>query len=1593
MGVTFSDQAQVMQSESAPAPQGPGHQVAVTGFGTGTAVEGRFTLPVELAPTPGAGPTARFAGLGTARLVVGLMRQSRMEGAWLLGLILIVTVGVAKASATIRSRAVVIVATLSLASLLAIWQPEVADFANGAFIGGICLLPLYLLIALIKWLLPRLRLGGVVNRQTATAGALILLLLVSAGEARAAERGRAQESAQPASSRQPSPDIGTPLPPIIIPYEGDPTAAEKSDKVLIPYSRYVKLWNQAHPEDPMDGLKPGTDISLADVHYRATEDNRQMKFTLTAQVRTYGAQWVVLPLPTQGLAVTDVTFDGKPAQWQGAPESAVANAQMKSSKDGMVLMLPGGASGKLELAAIGTPTYMGQRATLSFSLPPLPAAVMTVVLAEADRELEVDQIDGTLGRKMVNDTVEWVVPLGMRRSFTLRWLPRAGGGAADRTLSAVSEHEVYSFDWAMLAATKITYSFSGGEHDRFTVLVPQGITLTALEGANIRDFRQVEEKAIDGESFRTIEVRLHRAAKKKYELTVRWLTSMPALGEPRRLELVRAGDVTRESGTATLNAAGGIEVKVVDVTGCRRVSMEATNTEATGGRTTPVARYYWPYRPFSLSLQFSRPPVSAEANLDQLVRVNTDQVQLLVQAVLQTQRGRLFGGDFMLPEGYELLSVVGPLVENFHEQQTPGGRSLHVKFSSATQQATMALVLVRNKVELEDFQAPVITAVDSAGTPLANQKGRLAVQMAASLDAQTVSSENLKSIVPRSLRGWLDRKQIRAVQFAYSYEEPNPVLQLKITPQPTRIQVEVFAGLVVKTTAASYTYRLRYNITGTPVDHLRFQMPSEYAPLAAVDSPAKRSITQFVAEQGQTGWDIALLNEVTGVVDVTVNFTVPVDETTRALSLPRIDTNAPEGYRVIAAVQNISRHEISLKDWTNMDHMPASEQRRLIPEQMRESLQYVLDSFESGWSLSLGFKPAKAAARIQAVVDLLAVTTVMDRSGRCRYEAKVALQNRSEQFLKVEVPKGLRLWSATVAGQPVKPVTAPDSPEGEVLIPLVKTSPGGLPYDIYLYFADEGEAPLIGPLNGITRLEPPAVSIKGIQVMQTTWSVRLPAGYEYLRPGGNMSPVAGTVEMLSLDIEARLKQLERLDKTYREIAGTSTQTEKIAGANWREFNTKLAGEIKHAQRYLETNRDEVVREDYDRLKSKLARQQGIQNTVLWGNSAFVEQQQEMVANNINGWLNADAGNGGNAGGQQSEVLQEEPEFVTRNFSGNLIRLEKQLEASEKQQKEIAQAMQQAENGDNIVIINGYVARDRDGDGIISAGDKQAQMGRILEEINRDNDAQVRMEQEQIARQLAEIKDNRYQRLFQKKRTGKALGVQAEMSWSPAVPAPAAEPVPAPPAKSRENARTGLTDWDVGGEESRDRKVDRGSEVLGSRRRKGGLLTVDDAEPTITNMAAKPEETRLSNMLVAAEPTGEMETYYELAQGVEPYVAKGTYSLPISLPDGAIRLDFARPGPDARLTLWAVPTRLLQTLYATIAVIGAALVLLGLIRIWPRVMHPAQISTRWVIIYIVAFVVLAVLLGLLGVVIGIAGILISEVVRSSCRRPAEAVANS
>ena len=1478
--------------------------------------KGRYTLPVDLVYAPGTGPPVRFSCVGTSELVVTLKEQSRMSSNSVVGYALVILLGLAFATKSARIKGILFVFVLVLSALISTWWPQTTYFANGAFMAALSLIPLYLLIAFIRLTSVKLRFTHPPLGKTTATTAILLPTLILAGAVHASSL-QTQNSGRLAAKEPPQ---------LIIPYEGDPTKADKSEKVLIPYSRFVRLWNQAHPDDPIDRPPPGTDVSFTDVACKASVENEQLRLILTTEVRTYGRDWVTLPLPMSNLAIAEAVFNNQPAQLSSGPK-------------GTVLMLPGDTAGRLRIVMLTELEYSGRRTSVTISPPPLPAATMKILLPAEDLDLEVDGFYGVITQDPSNPA-EWTIPLATARSLTLRWLPKIRGGIADRTLSAFCDHKVSVLHWALVGTSTIEYKFAAGEHDRFTLLLPHSANLTAIEGVNLRDQRQVGEQTTDGRVFKVVEVRLHRPAQKHYQLTARWVSKLPELDKSAQVLLVRAGDVGRESGNVTLYSAGGMDAKVTDVRGGRRVDIEDYNrarvSELSAHKTLPVARYYWPYRPFALSVELRRPAVRPRVHLNQLILISPDRVQLLVEAKLKTEQGQLFEADFFLPAGYELLSAVGPAVENFYERTTSQGNFLHVNFSAGQLETNMALVLVQNDFQRKDFNVPTIAFLDPNDQPLAKQTGRIAVQVDASLEARTVTAQGLKSIGPAVLKDWLDENQVQRVQFAYRYETADTGLILDIDRLATTVRVEVFAAVVLKDPAANYTYRLRYEVSGSPVDHLRIGMPAEYANLVEITSPAMRSVTKSETADGQTEWDVALVNEVTGLIDIALNFALPIDAATKVLPLPRVDVESGGGYRAIVAVQNISRHDITVHDRIALTALPLSEQGELqsVPQQIRQSLQYVFQSFEDTWSLSLDFKPAKPAARIQIVVDLLALTTVVDRNGQCRYEAKVVLQNRSEQFLCVRVPQGLRLWSARVADQPVKPVFPAGAAPDEILIPLVKTSPGGLPYDVHLYFAGS----VTKPLDRLTRLQPPAIEVLGIPITHTTWSLQLPSGYRYLRPGGNLSPVAGTAEMMGLAIDARLEQLKRFEKTYRDVGMTPGRAQTVAHRNWKAFNEGIAEQIELAESNLKQKEYQVGSYEYGRLKNKFTKQKQIQADLIRSNRAFISRQQQQAENDMNVYLNTTNENPGLSEDIRNSILFERPDFVVRNEALQIENLQKQLNVSQKQLEQLG--------AEAVAMIQPAPQRDAPASQDEAGNAVQpADMTELLSRLSQQNVAQIDQRQAQIRGRIAELQDNRGGRFFQKIAV---LGTRRAKGKRKAARRP-----------SRSSGRG--------------HRADKESEVKGYF--EDGNRKVKDESALASVSGVELDSYGSSSAPVAATPSG------TTTDQVETYVAGGVYPLAVSLPAGEVRLDFARPGGEAVLSVWALRASVVHALYRTLAIFGLCVLVVALAVVWPRNIKRQPMTTKYAIVYTLTAVFLIVLLGLLGMLIAAAIITAFEITRA------------
>ena len=112
--------------------------------------------------------------------------------------------------------------------------------------------------------------------------------------------------------------VAIPADAIIVPYDpekaGERAAAEK---ILVPYAKYVELWNQAHPDKRIDATAPPVGYAIAGTTYEAMLASGDfLSLTGHMAIDVYSDKPVAVPLQLTGGVLERVTVDGEPARLQ-----------------------------------------------------------------------------------------------------------------------------------------------------------------------------------------------------------------------------------------------------------------------------------------------------------------------------------------------------------------------------------------------------------------------------------------------------------------------------------------------------------------------------------------------------------------------------------------------------------------------------------------------------------------------------------------------------------------------------------------------------------------------------------------------------------------------------------------------------------------------------------------------------------------------------------------------------------------------------------------------------------------------------------------------------------------------------------------------------------------------------------------------------------------------------------------------------------------------------------------------------------------------------------------------------------------------------
>ncbi len=215
------------------------------------------------------------------------------------------------------------------------------------------------------------------------------------------------------------------------------------------------------------------------------------------------------------------------------------------------------------------------------------------------------------------------------------------------------------------------------------------------------------------------------------------------------------------------------------------------------------------------------------------------------------------------------------------------------------------------------------------------------------------------------------------------------------------------------------------------------------------------------------------------------------------------------------------------------------------------------------------------------LLDQAEATTMFTQDGRRLTSVRYQVRNNRRQFLRLDLPDGAELWSASVAGRAVQPAS---SQSGELLVPLVRSQSAGgalAAFEVQLVYVETGEGPSAAGTGTFEATLPSADA----PATWVGWTVYAPwkAKVEKLKHrDGSLRPVAG----LSRPAQAsQMLQIESQNQAYQQAAQSQIAGGALGqGAAPVEVSLPVDGQPLHFEKLLALDERLWVTFDYKKLK-------------------------------------------------------------------------------------------------------------------------------------------------------------------------------------------------------------------------------------------------------------------------------------------------------------------------------------------------------------------------------------------------------------------------
>ena len=1021
-------------------------------------------------------------------------------------------------------------------------------------------------------------------------------------------------------------DVKPPVPSLpqnlVIPYEAG-TDPLDSQRIFLPHDEFRKLWNAAHPDEPIDQqaaskgtvsqalyaaeIKPGAETGQAVVHIKGR-----------LVIHTIGSQPVTVALPLGKAAISSAQLDGKSATLLTQPEHKFTIDKIVSQTMYSIMISQAGLH-VLDLDLDLPAQQSGTAGSFKFDLLPVASGRLTLGLPDATSEVSITGTRSTYRKQTAAGKSTLELPVDQGGQLQISWRQAEERGAiqgivhCDTSLSAVVQ------DAGLRLHSLHQYQVRQGTINQALLKVPGDIRIQSVTGPDVGGWEMVGT----GDD-RRIKVFLRRDIKDGTRVKVEAFQSLSVGKQNRSLNLPQfvPENITNETGTIGVYAEPQFQIRPEKISGAIQIDTQkyvnpetASSVWKMSGHTLqPQWAYRFSRRPVETQFFLSRKQPEKQATAEHGVFVSPR--KLSVSSRIRYQLKGIPESTFVLelPEAYLVLSVQAQGLDDWYviEQNADDMRVLVLEFAEL--KTSLAEIVVDGVVPREGNQQQAEVVIP---TPLvvSSVRSDLAIWIDEALVARAPELEDWRAISSADLSPELKAQRPSLPQFAYRSSAELPEwIKLDLSPAQPNVTANSLVMTTVGNVSVSHTVGIRWLIQGAATDVLSFTTPAWLGEHLDFRGDSIRQINKRVVGNEIIQWTIHLQTSVEGTYFITAE-TTQAPPVTGKIEIPRVrvmDTSIQVDSQTTEL--EIQQHYLMLVNhsWARLN--------LLNPESIttvdRDEMPLTLDDALANQAMTLarlqgdGKPPEYQIQQFQAdqgaaaAVNLSQLTTVLAHDGSWKTHAEYRLRNRSRQFLAVMIPERSQVLSAFVKGVPTAPVLlkqiaeptekgAEKSTEKQTiyLLALPKTSAADLSFSVNLILVGRLDSSLPqGRFNwqGQTLdLEPPRIVTSaenaeyGIPVAQTKWTVYVPDDYSATplldNARTNMSPVLAEEEysQYQLSLTSVQKDVENLYSVY-----TGSKSDRV--------RKRVISNLKELGKQLDTGDNAQTRQQGQRIKQQIS---------------------------------------------------------------------------------------------------------------------------------------------------------------------------------------------------------------------------------------------------------------------------------------------------------------------------------------------------------------------------------------------------------------------